>query len=88
MIRDTSIAVRFKVHGEEAEHLCSYDNADAVLGDSGLKALFDGEFVKTCVIERKGKRLTGLPFMTWELFAKALQPYTTKKGTSWPICIV
>lgn len=72
MQRDTSIAVRFKVDDDDTEHLCNYDNAEAALADLGMKAVFEQGLVVTCTIERQGKRLAGLPFMTWERFEAVL----------------
>lgn len=68
------ITIHLKVSGEDAaEHLCDYDSAKHALEDLGLKALFDSALVDDCTIHQGGKRLAGLPFMTWEKFKAALE---------------
>jgi hypothetical protein len=76
MTRDVSITVRLMV--EDNEHLCRYRNADQALADKHLRVLFDDGHVTACAIERDGQRLAGLPFMTWERFERALEPYASK----------
>ncbi len=83
MTRDVSITIRLKYAGEEAEHPpLNYPDAAAVLADEGIKGAFKDGLVTKCIIERAGKRLTGLPFhdMTWERFEKALEPHTQRSG--------
>lgn len=74
-----NITIRFGVTNA-GEYVCTYDTAASVLLDDGLKALFKYGLINSCVIEHQGKRLTDLPFMTWERFEKALEPYTDIKG--------
>lgn len=71
------IKVRLELRNE-GEHVCIYDNADAALDDAGIKTLFKDALVEKCTIERDGKRLAKLPFMRWERFERALEPYTSR----------
>ena len=78
--REVTISVRVKVSNNdgEVEHVFNYDNADAALADPGIRPLFESGLVTTCTIEREGKHLAGLPFMTWERFENALEPYRSR----------
>ncbi len=72
------ITVRFLSEGQE--NITDYPDIQAVLHDIGLKILFDNKLVESCVVERAGKRLAGLPFhdMTWGRFEEALEPLKDK----------
>ncbi len=67
-----SSALTICITSEGEEIAIDYDSADKALDDHGLQHLFDQEVITSCTIERGGKRLAGLPFMTWERLTAAL----------------
>jgi hypothetical protein len=62
--------VQIEVRGETTA--IDYESLDSCLADYGLRVLFDEGFVSECEVWCQGKRITALPFCTWNRFKENL----------------
>lgn len=72
-MRDVTITLLLVVdsHPRSIEYTSAVDAAC----DDGLRCLFDNHLITSCFITRKGKRLAGLPHMTWAAYQSALDRF-------------
>ncbi len=60
----TLFTLKMVVDGEPCE--VGYESPEALLGDTGLQAIFEDNLVQGCKIYVEEKQIAGLAFMRWE----------------------